>query len=65
MSSLREMMLYCWIDIEFKYIILEFNDIKFINAECWDSLLNMIYMHDALEIDNWDIFSSFYEWRDI
>ena len=56
MSSLREMILYYWIDIEF-------DDVKFIDIEYRDLLSNMIYIHDALEVDNWDISSSFYEWR--
>ena len=63
-NSSREMILYYQIDIKFKYMISKFNDIEFIDIKYWDLLLNIIYIYNILKVDNWDIFSSFYEWRD-
>ena len=51
-NSLREMILYYQINIKFKYIILKFNNIKFIDIKYRDLLLSMIYIHNTLEIDS-------------
>ena len=64
MNSSREMMLYYQIDIKFECMILEFDNIEFIDIKYWDLLSNIIYIHDILRVDNWGISLNFYEWRD-
>ena len=65
MNSSKEIILYYWIDIEFEYMILRFDNIEFIDIEYYNLLLNMRYLNDILETNYWDESLNSCEWRDI